>query len=410
MVRAAVGVMAPPSPAATAAAPGGTAFEWASAGRICFGRGTAAKAAGGFVAGHASVLLVTGTSGAGRFQPIVDAMEKEGATVTCFALPAGEPTVGTARAALEAGKECGATCVVAVGGGSAIDTGKAVAGLLPQPGDLMDYMEVVGKGQPITEPALPFCAVPTTAGTGAEVTKNSVFDDPEANVKASVRSNLMLPSLAVVDPELTVGVPKDVTAATGLDALTQCLEPYVCNQANPMTDAIALEGLTRAARSLRKVYHDGSDIDAREDMCVASLFGGLSLANAKLGAVHGFAGPLGGMLHGPHGALCAAMLPAAMTLNVRACAERAPEGSDYLSRFDTVARVLTGDPSATAPDGVEWVRAVCKELEIPGLAHYGMTEERIPEAIEKGQKSSSMKGNPVALTEDELAELLRMSM
>jgi len=391
------------------------AFEFASATRIVFGCNTAVQAVEDFVRsseGVRSVLLVTG-SDPSRASAFVSALESAGAAVQTFALPPGEPTVGTAGAALEAGRACGANAVVSVGGGSAIDTGKAVAGLLPQPGGLMDYMEVVGRGQPLTERSLPFVAVPTTAGTGAEVTKNSVFDDPEANVKASIRSNLMLPAVAVVDPTLTLGCPPALTAATGLDALIQCLEPYVCNVPNPIVDAISMEGLRRAARALVPAYRDGSNLAAREDMCVASLCGGLSLANAKLGAVHGFAGPLGGMLHGPHGALCAAMLPAAMEINVRALKQggaRVPAGSDALQRYDVVAKVLTGDLSAEAHHAVDLLRDVVKELGVPGLASYGMTEERIPEAVEKGLRSSSMKGNPVPLTEEELAELLRSSL
>jgi hypothetical protein len=182
------------------------------------------------------------------------------------------------------------------------------------------------------------------------------------------------------------------------------------NSTNPLTDAVSLEGLRRAARSLRAVYANGDDLDAREDLCVASLCGGLSLANAKLGAVHGFAGPLGGMLHGPHGALCAAMLPAACAVNVELLQNGGAAAAPALERFHTVARILTGRPDATAPDGVAWLAALCKEFAIPGLASYGMSEARIAEAVEKGKKSSSMKGNPVPLTDAHMADILRRSM
>ncbi len=377
----------------------------------------------------------------------------------------GEPTVATAEAGLAAAKAAKADVVIGLGGGSAVDTGKAIAALMTQPEGLMAYMEVVGQGKALVNPSLPFIAVPTTAGTGSEarrlrsrkpwerprgaltraccaqVTKNSVFDSPEANVKASIRSNYMLPALAVVDPLLTLGVPRDVTAATGLDALTQCLEPFVCNacvagaraarrwlrrltrarsrvacalplarSTNPLTDAISLEGLRRAGRSLRAVCADGSNLDAREDLCVASLCGGLSLANAKLGAVHGFAGPLGGMLHGPHGALCAAMLPAACAVNVELLSAGGAAAAPALARFTTVARVLTGREDACAADGVAWLAALCKELAIPGLAAYGMSEARVAEAVAKGKQSSSMKGNPVPLTDAQMADILRRSM
>ena len=388
------------------------AFEFVSAGRIVFGRGEALrrvpKAAKEL--GATSVLIVVGSSPT-RAQPFADALQALGIATCFFSIGgAGEPTLDTAEAGLAAAKACNADLVISIGGGSAVDTGKAIAALRTQPEGLLAYMEVVGQGKPLVNRPVPFIAVPTTAGTGAEVTKNSVFDSPQANVKASIRSDWMVPTLAVVDPELTLGVPADVTAATGLDALTQCLEPYVCCAPNPMTDCLALEGLRRAARSLRRAYVDGGDVGAREDMCVASLFGGLSLANAKLGAVHGFAGPLGGMLHGPHGALCAAMLPAAMAVNVEALQAGGPACEPALQRFHTVAQVLTGRADATAQDGVTWIRDICAELRIPGLKAYGMTAERVPEAILKAGKSSSMKGNPVALSEQQMARILTLSM
>ena len=202
--------------------------------------------------------------------------------------------------------------VIAFGGGSAIDAGKAIAALLANGGELTDYLEVIGKGQPLRHPSVPFIAVPTTAGTGSEVTRNAVLASAEHQVKVSMRSPLMLPRLAVVDPELTLELPPAVTASTGLDALTQLIEPYVSIRANPLTDGFCLEGLRRVSRSLRRAYHAGRDITAREDMSLASLLGGLALANAGLGVVHGFAAPVGGMFHAPHGAICAALLPHGM--------------------------------------------------------------------------------------------------
>ena len=259
----------------------------------------------------------------------------------------GEPTIASARAAVEAARQHRADVVVACGGGSAIDLGKAVAALLANPGDPLDYLEVVGRGQALTERSVPFIAVPTTAGTGAEVTRNAVLSVPEARQKVSLRSPLMLPALAVVDPELTLALPPALTASTGMDALTQLIEPYVSVKANPLTDAICLEGLPRVARALRRAVADGNDLDARTDMALGSLFGGLALANAALGAVHGFAAPIGGRFPAPHGAVCAALLPHVMRANVRALEARGGDG-DRLDRFVRVARLLTGDPDASA--------------------------------------------------------------
>src|SRR5262249_48391620 len=203
----------------------------------------------------------------------------------------------------------------------------------------------------------PFLAIPTTAGTGTEVTRNAVLASPAHHVKVSLRSPLLLARLALIDPELTYRLSPALTASTGLDALTQLIEPYVSPRANPMTDALCLEGVQRAARSLRTAYFEGQNIAAREDMSIASLFGGLALANAGLGAVLGFAGPIGGMLPAPHGAVCAALLPHVMERNLEALRGRNPQ-SQAVSRYQEVARLLTNDPSATADAGIDWVRSL----------------------------------------------------
>jgi alcohol dehydrogenase class IV len=299
--------------------------------------------------------------------------------------------------------------VIGLGGGSVLDTGKAIAALLTNGGDPLDYLEVIGRGQSITQPAAPYIAIPTTAGTGAEVTRNAVLGSPEHRVKVSLRSPYMLPRLALVDPELTLTMSPPVTASTGLDALTQLIEPYVSPKANPLTDALCLDGMHRAARSLRRAYTHGDDLTAREDMALASLFGGLALANARLGAVHGFAGVFGGMFDSPHGAVCAALLPHCMATNIKALQQRQPD-SEALRRFDEVAQILTGDSEVTAVDGVAWVEVLCEELLIPGLGAYGLRERDFPELIEKSSKASSMQGNPIKLTMEEMGEILKRAI
>jgi alcohol dehydrogenase class IV len=276
-------------------------------------------------------------------------------------------------------------------------------------GDPLDYLEVIGKGQPLRQPPTPYIAIPTTAGTGAEVTRNAVLASPEHRVKVSLRSPWMLPRLALVDPELTHSMPPAITATTGMDALTQCIEPYLSVQANPLTDALCREGIQRAARSLRRAYEQGDDPAAREDMALASLFGGLALANAKLGAVHGFAGPLGGMFDAPHGAICARLLSFVMEANLKALRQREPD-SPILPRFDEVARLLTGHPEATADDGVKWLHDLSAALHIPPLADYGVTTADFEALIEKAGRSSSMKGNPIPLTPDELRAILAQAV
>jgi len=295
-----------------------------------------------------------------------------------------------------------------IGGGSVIDTGKAIAALLANPGDIFDYLEVVGKGGPLTRPAVPYIAVPTTAGTGAEVTRNAVLAVTERKVKVSLRSPSMLPQLAVVDPELTYGLPPEVTAASGMDALTQLIEPFLSNASNPMTDAVCQDGIRRAARSLRLAF-ESDDRAAREDMSLAALFGGMALANARLGAAHGFAGPIGGMFPAPHGAICARLLPLVMETNLHALQERAP-GSPVLSRFTEVARLLTGEPDALAEDGIRWVHQLCADLRIPPLSVFGVTPSTIPAIVAPSRKSSSMKGNPIELTDEELHAILQRAL
>lgn len=383
------------------------AFEFATAARIAFGAGKLAEAAPAAKAMGTSVLLVTGRS-PGRARRLRTALENEGLAVTVFSV-AGEPTIPMVRAATQLARERSCDVVVSFGGGSAIDAGKAVAALLTNGGDPLDYIEVIGQGRKITKPSAPFIAIPTTAGAGSEVTRNAVLASPEHRVKASLRSPLMLPRLAIVDPELTLDLPPEITAATGLDALTQLIEPYVSIRANPMTDMFCLEGIRRAARSLLKVYDNGADIDARTDMAFAALLGGLALANAGLGAVHGFAAPVGGMFPAPHGAVCAALLPHVMEANIRALREREPEHPS-LERYRTVARLLTGDEAASAEDGIEWVRAAVRKLRIPPLGAYGLTPDDAGAVAEKAARASSMKGNPIVFTQAELSAILEAAM
>jgi alcohol dehydrogenase class IV len=383
-----------------------TQFEFATAGRIVFGPGTVSQVpvlASGF---GKRALLVNGRS-ARAVQPLADALATAGVTCVTFAV-GGEPTTGLVEEGVRVAREGGCDLVIGFGGGSAIDTAKAVAALLTNPGNLNDYLEIIGRGMSLTVRAAPLIAVPTTAGTGSEVTRNAVLASPEHRVKVSLRGALMLPRVAVIDPQLTYELPKRETANTGLDALTQVIEPFVSVKANPMTDGVCREGMVRAARSLQRAFEHGDDTAARLDMCVTSLFGGLALANAGLGAAHGFAGPIGGAFDAPHGALCAAVLPCVMEVNVRALQRRAP-ASEALGRYGEVARLLTGRADATPRDGVAWVADLCLALDVPPLRTYGLTPADLPEQADRAAESSSMKGNPIELTREEMLEILERS-
>jgi alcohol dehydrogenase class IV len=382
-------------------------FEFSTAGRIVFGPGACDRIPD-LVAGYGQRAFLVVGGRPDRFGRIPDQLASRGIACVSFTVT-GEPTTEVAQAAVASARQTGTEVVLAIGGGSVMDTGKVVAALLASEGDLSDYLEVVGRGKPLQDRSAPCIAVPTTAGTGAEVTYNAVLGVPQQHVKVSIRSPLMLPRWAVVDPLLTHSMPRELTASTGLDALTQLIEAFVSNKANPLTDGICREGLHRAGRSLRRAFEDGSNAEAREDMSLASLFSGLALANAKLGAVHGFAGPLGGMTDAPHGVICGKLLPFVMEANVRALQSRAPD-SPALARFDEVGRILTGRSTARASDAVSWIEGLCAVLGLPGLRRYGLSEDDFTAVTAKAKNASSMKGNPIELNEEELHQILRKAI
>lgn len=321
----------------------------------------------------------------------------------------GEPTIDSLSQSLSIARKNNIDFVVALGGGSIIDTGKMLAALMQNPGDILDYVEVIGEGKPLSVPSLPFIAIPTTSGTGAEATKNGVLSFPSLQAKVSLRSPTMLADLVLIDASLTLSVPKNVTAYTGMDALTQLLEPYVSNQANPITDAFSKEGLVRIARSFKRAYDNLDDIKAREDMALASLFGGLALANAKLGAVHGLAGPLGGMYPIPHGVACAALLPHVVKANINALTKSNP-AHPTLERFKDIAILLTNNFQATPNDLILWLTDLCAYMQLPTLKEFKIKKEHAPQIIEKANNSSSMKGNPIKLSDKELKIILRNAL
>jgi len=368
-------------------------FEFATAQRIIFGPGTITELPTIALAYGKRAFVVTGKDRIRRAAILAD-LEAKGLTCVIFGV-AGEPTIDLVRQGTAACRDAACQLVIAIGGGSAIDAGKAIAALGANPGDILDYIEIVGKGTALLNAPVPFIAVPTTAGTGSEVTRNAVLGSPEYKVKASLRSPLMLPRVALIDPDLTAGLPPAVRAATALDALTQLIEPYVCNRANPITDTLCLDGLRQAARCLPRLYEP----ESRTGMSYASLLGGLALANAGLGAVHGFAAPIGGMFNAPHGAICAALLPHVMRANLNAT-----------DRYQEIAAILTGSVKAKADEGVQWVQDLVETLTIPGLKTHGIKESDLDSIADKASKASSMKANPLTLTHVQLTDILKSAM
>jgi alcohol dehydrogenase class IV len=385
-------------------------FEFYGVGRVVFGRGEFARAGELAAAMGRSALLVWNGSEelAARLAGLLKAA---GAAVT-LRRQRGEPIVSDVDGAVDEGRRAGCDMVIGLGGGSAIDAAKATAALLTNGGSAVDYMEVVGKGLKITKQAMPWMAIPTTAGTGAEATRNAVIGLPEKKFKASIRSELMLPRLALIDAELGVAVPPAVTASSGMDALCQLIESYTSSGATVITDGLAMQGMGLAAKTLEAAYRDGGDVEAREAMAMAAMLSGITLTNAGLGAVHGFAAPMGANFPVPHGTVCAALLPHVIKANVEAL--RGSGGASGLARYATVGRILVGndrmgDEEAIAAC-VDFTAALAANLGIPRLAKFGVSEKDVAEMVGLAKKASSMRFNPVVLSDEALANVLRSAI
>lgn len=382
-------------------------FEFATSGRILFGPGRL-RELGPIVASLGTRALVVGGV-RGESRASVEGLLMPAGVATVPWVVRHEPTLAEAVAGAALARAERIDVVVAIGGGSVLDAAKAVAALATNPGDPLEHVEVIGRGRPLGADPLPLVAIPTTAGTGSEVTRNAVLSSPEHRVKVSLRSPRMLPRVALVDPELTLGLPPALTAATGLDALTQLLEAYVCSRANPMTDGLCREGLVRIARALPEAWRDGTNLEARASVQLAAMFSGLALANAGLGAVHGFAGPIGGRFDAPHGAICAALLAPVTAANITALRARMP-GSDALRRYAETARWLTGNADAVAEDLPPHLAGLVASMGIRGLAGHGVAEREFADLIRQARSASSMKANPVELSDAELGAVLSAAL
>ena len=381
-------------------------FQFSTAPKIIFGPGSAQS-----IPEHASrlgsrICLVSGRT-PDRIKWLQNALETQGLYTFSLSVTKEPDTDLITEYAEEARKkEC--NLVIAVGGGSVLDAGKALAALITNKKNLYDYLEVVGKGMPLENKPAQLIAVPTTSGTGSEVTSNAVLLSKKHDIKISLRSTDMIPDLAVIDPELTLSMPATVTANTGLDALTQLMEAFVSKFVSPITAPLCREGITHAVSGLRPAVLDGQNLEARSSMSLASLLSGIALANAGLGAVHGFAAPLGGQFKAPHGAVCAALLPHVMEINLQALFKRDPQNTS-IAAYTEIGSILTGNNKASAYDGVKWIKGLCAELNISTLSEMGITTKDFPELATKAAQASSMKGNPITLTHEELMEILRLA-
>ncbi|MDD5370256.1 MAG: iron-containing alcohol dehydrogenase, partial [Anaerolineaceae bacterium] len=339
-------------------------FEFATTGRIIFGPGSLSEVGAASATLGKRALVVCGMGGANP-ERLFARLEASGLIFEVYEFH-GEPTVYTVRSGTERARQTDCNVVIGYGGGSVLDMAKVIAGLATNSGDVIDYLEGIGQGKSLKTPALPVIAIPTTSGTGAEVTRNAVIASPDHQFKSSLRSTYLLPKVAIVDPELTYSLPSSTTATTGMDALTQLIEPYVSTRANPLTDSFCKLGIPLIARSLKAAYHFPHEEKPREDMSFASLLSGMALANAGLGAVHGFAASIGGIYGAPHGAICARLLAPVCRVNLNGLKKREPY-STCIQRYQHVSVMLTGRVDARAEDGVQWLEALCEEMEIPRL-------------------------------------------
>ncbi|MBU3258391.1 iron-containing alcohol dehydrogenase [Roseovarius sp. PS-C2] len=377
-----------------------TAFNFLTAGEIRFGRGQAQGAADTVLGFGRKVLLVHGAN-AGRADWLAKAIAQAGGEVTAFSCPS-EPDIGLIEQGVEAARAGGAQVVVALGGGAVIDAGKAIAALVPATRPVLDHLEVVGQGLPLDHAPLPFVALPTTAGTGAEVTKNAVIGVPQAGRKVSLRDNRMLADLAIVDPALTDGAPRAVTLASGLDAITQVIEPYVCRKANALTDALCRDAIPRGLSALRALI-DSENALARDEMAWVSLCGGLALANAGLGAVHGLAGPVGGLSGAPHGAVCGRLLPFVLMRNAQGAT------GDLATRLAEIRGWIALALDCAPDDAPQHLAEWSARAGLPGLSDMGVKSSDYAALAEAAEVSSSMKGNPVDLSRGDLIALLEQA-
>ncbi|MCI5039900.1 MAG: iron-containing alcohol dehydrogenase [Donghicola eburneus] len=374
-------------------------FALAAPARIEFGRGKSSMVAPAVTALGLRVLLVRGRSVA--WADTLERDLKSGGAAVTVVYGSGEPDLPLLLDLVEEATEAQIDVVVGVGGGSVIDLAKALAALVPAPAGPMRYLEVVGEGKPLEAAPLPFVAVPTTSGTGAEVTKNAVIGIPEASRKVSLRDDRMLADLAVIDPALTDGCPTSVTLASGLDAIVQVIEPYLSSRATVLTDALCRDAIPMGLSALVRLMK-AEDPEARDAMALTSVYGGLALANAGLGAVHGVAGVLGGTTGIAHGVLCGRFL--CPVLRDHEAAPDLPEDTRVrLQRVkEWIATALGTDPEQAIDALDRWIDSAGLPR-LSTLVDTLIDAERIAEA---SAMSSSMKGNPVTIPQDRLTKMI----
>ncbi|CAH0533418.1 Long-chain-alcohol dehydrogenase 1 [Vibrio stylophorae] len=376
-------------------------FQFSTANRILFGEGALERSLSLLNQYGYSALLVCGQD-LSRSELLVHHFQQQNMRYQQVSVK-GEPYIAMVEELAAEGRRFSPDMVIAMGGGSVIDTGKALAALIPNQGSVYDYIEVVGRALPLQNKPLPFIAIPTTAGTGAEVTPNAVLTSAQERIKTSMRSPQMLPDLAIVDPTYSAGASPELTARSGMDAFTHLMEAYVCNEPNPLSDMVCEEGLRRFVSAILPAVEE-DDLRARSDLAFAAMLGGMARANAKLGAAHALGRALGGRLDIAHSSITAYIAPYVMQENILAAT--AAHRHDVLNRYRQLSCLLTGRHNAEIDDCVAWTRRLLTRLALPSISHSGLCETLFEEVAADAMRSNALKGNPLPLNQQRLVQIL----
>jgi len=377
-------------------------FQFMTSTRIIFGEGALQSSLSVINQFGYSVLLVSGKN-TQRASPIIQYIKMQGMRYQHVAI-SGEPNITMVEETALNGRKFKPDMVIAIGGGSVIDMGKALAAIIPNQGDVYDYVEVVGRNVPLKTKPIPFIAIPSTASTGSEVTRNAVLRSGQDKVKVSLRSPEMLADVAIIDPTLTYGTDAYTSGRGAMDAFTHLMEAYACGEPNPITDMICEEGLRRLSGSvLAGCLED--NYRARSDLSFAAMLGGMAITNAKLGAAHGLASALGGKLAAPHSVITARLAPFVMQENIRAA--KSAGRADVLARYRKMAQLLTGRANASRNDAVLWTNMMLEKLKLPSLNEFGVCNTSFEQVADDALKSVAIKGNPLPLTKERLMFILQ---
>lgn len=378
--------------------------EFYAPGKIIFGPGGLSQVGAEAKRLGSKVLIVLGKSAmkkSGALDRLTHLLIENNLEYTIYDNIPSDPTVEIVDTGTNLARKENCNLVIALGGGSVLDTGKAISAMVTNEGSVADYQEIEGKGRKFKTKPIPFIAIPTTSGTGSEATKNAVITNTEFSLKKSIRDPWLIPEVALVDPELTLSLPPHITADCGGDALTQCIESYLGKKSQEITDALALHAIGLIGKSLVKAVKDGKNLEARKDMAMAALLSGLCLSNSGLGAVHALSHPLGVYYKIPHGLSCAVLLPYVMEYNLPVVTKKLAKIAQSLGEDISLL-----SETEAAQRAVERIKEILSQAGIKSnLSEWEIKEEDFSQLI-KGAKGGSLNNNPRDTSDEDLIELL----